>query len=514
MRLRIYQCPACGYSLKVEIGTTSIQCPACGSTIMVEPEEYTEQCSSGVKMITDPVSGQAIASAKIPAKWTASGEINQTMQSMSNPFTAQVKITSPDGNTVLFANTGESFQQLKQEPMQRHQEGGFNQNTKMPMRRFQMPGEYLDVIAQNMAMGREIRVLQTGQLPSAYGCDLQDEKQKVLQEAAAMERNASMSGIQVKVQNVFTDALMKIYQIGEQIVILGADMGGLEYAMYAPGMGMMGLGLTGAMSGLKQGKEILSGMTDMFGRNRSGDSDSEDEYRGAWGFFKGGGLVGAMARKKNQERRECAASSYGVFGENNTDRNADDRNTSSGAGLFGTASTAGALYAYADWGSKSVYGLITEIPYAQTGQKVFEEFVHSFRFDPSIPARMKAMTQEMGRQGMVAQQQAFAAQQQTYRTMQAAYDRQNQAWWDRHNQTYEHQRSAWQNHMDAQDRMSEKWSEVNRGENIYIRPDGSETTYSNSADRVFMKNGDPQTMRSASKGEEVPYGWSELKRKW
>ena len=67
MRLRIYQCPACGYSLKVEIGTTSIQCPACGSTIMVEPEEYTEQCSSGVKMITDPVSGQAIASAKIPA---------------------------------------------------------------------------------------------------------------------------------------------------------------------------------------------------------------------------------------------------------------------------------------------------------------------------------------------------------------------------------------------------------------------------------------------------------------
>lgn len=502
MRLRIYQCPACGNSLKVEIGTTSIQCPACGSTIMVEPEESTEQNSSGVEMITDPVSRMPIASVKILSKWVVSGEINQTMQSMSNPFTAQVNITSPDGNTVLFANTGESFQQLKKEPMQRHQEGGFNQNTKMPMRRFQMPGEYLDVIAQNMAMGREIRVLQTGQLSSVYGCNLQGEKQKVLQEAAVMERNASVSGIQVKVQNVFTGALMKIYQIGEQIVILGADMGGLEYAMYAPGMDMMGMGigLTGAMSGLKQGKEILSGMTDRFGKNRGSDSYSEDEYRGVWGFFKGGGLVGAMARKKNQDK--------------NTDQNADERNPSSEAGLFGTASTAGALYAYADWGSKTVYGLITEIPYAQTGQKVFEEFVHSFRFDPSIPARMKAMTQEMGRQSIVAQQQAFAAQQQTYHTMQEAYDRQNQAWWDRHNQTYEHQRSAWQNHMDAQDRMSEKWSEVNRGENIYIRPDGSETTYSNSADRVFMKNGDPQTMRSASKGEEVPYGWSELKRKW
>lgn len=29
-----------------------------------------------------------------------------------------------------------------------------------------------------------------------------------------------------------------------------------------------------------------------------------------------------------------------------------------------------------------------------------------------------------------------------------------------------------------------------------------------------MKDGDPQTMRSASKGEDVPYGWTELKKKY
>lgn len=68
--------------------------------------------------------------------------------------------------------------------------------------------------------------------------------------------------------------------------------------------------------------------------------------------------------------------------------------------------------------------------------------------------------------------------------------------------------------MDAQDRMSEKWAEATKGETIYVRPDGSETTYSNSADRVFMKDGDSQTMRSASKGEDVPYGWTELKKKY
>lgn len=64
--------------------------------------------------------------------------------------------------------------------------------------------------------------------------------------------------------------------------------------------------------------------------------------------------------------------------------------------------------------------------------------------------------------------------------------------------------------MDAQDRMSEKWAEATRGENIYVRPDGSETTYSNSADRVFMKDGDPQTMRSASKGRGMSLtdGWN------
>lgn len=173
--------------------------------------------------------------------------------------------------------------------MHRHQEGGFNQNTKMPMRSFQLPGDYLDGIAQNMAMGREIKVLQTGPLPSIYGCNLQGGKQKAAQEAAAMERNAAMSGIQIKVQNLFAGALMKIYQVGEQILILGADMGGTEYAMYAPGMGM-GLGL---------------GLSNMFSMGRDQANVSEDEYKGFWGYMKGGGLVGAMARKKARES-SCA----------------------------------------------------------------------------------------------------------------------------------------------------------------------------------------------------------------
>ena len=47
----------------------------------------------------------------------------------------------------------------------------------------------------------------------------------------------------------------------------------------------------------------------------------------------------------------------------------------------------------------------------------------------------------------------------------------------------------------------------------HTRPDGSETEYSNSADRVFMKNGDTSTMRSAKYTENVPNGWTELKKK-
>lgn len=464
MRLRIYYCPACGYSLKVEAGVTSIICPACGNTVMVEPEQeesVTQNRSHHATTITDAGSGQAIASAKIPSGWKAVGEIRHVMQSMSNPFTAQVQVTSPDGNTVLFANTGESFQQLKKAPMQMHQEGVFNQSTKMPMRTFVMPDVYLDGIAENMARGRKISVLNTCPLPSVFGQNIRLVKQKGIEEAEGLARSALASGIQLKFQNIFAGALMKTYQIGEQILILGADMSGLEYAMYAPGMGMMpGFGA---------------------------------------GFFQGGGLIGAMVKKINQERTAAQNTS----GQQNT-----------GGNEFGKAPIPGALNGFADWGSKAIYGMITSSPLTDILNKIFHEFVSSFLFDSSIHAKMTAMTEEMGRAGVQQQQQWFAAQQQAYHTRQAAYDMQNQAWWNRQNQAYEHQRSAWQNQMDAQDRMSEKWSEVNRGENIYVRPDGSETTYSNSADRVFMKDGDPQAMRSASKGEDVPYGWTELRKKY
>ena len=67
-------------------------------------------------------------------------------------------------------------------------------------------------------------------------------------------------------------------------MILGADMGGSEYAMYAPGVG---LGF---------------GMANMFSMGQDQANVSEDEYKGFWGYCKGGGLVGAMLRKKARER--------------------------------------------------------------------------------------------------------------------------------------------------------------------------------------------------------------------
>lgn len=508
MRLRIYYCPACGYSLKIEQGTTSVICPACGNTVMVEPEQEeheTQNRSHHTTTITDAGSGQVIASAMVPEGWKTVGEIRQVIQSLSNPFTAQVQVTSPDGETVLFANTGESFQQLKKAPMRRHQEGVFNQSTKMPMRNFVMPGVYLDGIAKNMAMGKNISVLDTKPLPSVLGQNIQAAKQEGLREAESLERNALASGIQLKFQNVFTGALMKAYRIGEQVLILGADMSGMEYAMYAPGMGMM----PGFGTGFMQGAEMLANVLNPgFSGKMNG---SPDDYKGVVGFFRGGGLIGAMMRKKNRERTAPQnTSQQGNAAGSQSASNQQDE----GQNEFGRAPIPGATYGFADWGSKAVYGMITSFPLTDHSKKIFQQFVSTFLFDPSIQARMKAMTEEMGRAGVQQQQQWFAAQQQAYHTRQEAYDRQNQAWWDRQNQAYEHQRNAWQSQMDAQDRMSEKWAEVNRGENIYVRPDGSETTYSNSADRMFMKDGDPQTMRSASKGEDVPYGWSELKKKY
>lgn len=57
------------------------------------------------------------------------------------------------------------------------------------------------------------------------------------------------------------------------------------------------------------------------------------------------------------------------------------------------------------------------------------------------------------------------------------------------------------------------FSEAIRGVNVYERHDGIEVEYLVSADRVFMKNSDNSTMRGASKGEAVPFCWTELNRK-
>jgi hypothetical protein len=66
--------------------------------------------------------------------------------------------------------------------------------------------------------------------------------------------------------------------------------------------------------------------------------------------------------------------------------------------------------------------------------------------------------------------------------------------------------------MASEDRTRQNFSEAIRGVNTYQRPDGSEVEYSVGADRVFMRNGDPQSMRSAKYGEDVPFGWTELKK--
>ncbi len=251
MRLRIYYCPACG------------------NTVMVEPEEKEWETAGGKRQktaMTDAATGQVIASAMVPEGWKTEGGIRQVVQSLSNPFTAQVQASSPDGETVLFANTGESFQQLKKGPMQRHIEGAFNQTTKMPMRSFVVPGIYLDGIAKEIANGKPVSVLDTKPLPSILGQNIQAAKQLELREAQELERNALASGIQIKFQNVFAGALMKVYRINEQILILGADMTGLEYAMYAPGMGMMpGLG-----AGLMQGAGLRHAEPGLVGPPESG----------------------------------------------------------------------------------------------------------------------------------------------------------------------------------------------------------------------------------------------------
>ncbi len=473
MENKTVTCSICGNRFSVSSSQDSAVCPYCKNRIPLAEQAINTA-------FYDAASGRTVGSACIPEGWIAHGEISTVMQSMGHPITARIQADSKDGSSILFANTGEQFHQIKSGMMEWHSEGRFDERTKTPMRAFIPASIYLDQLVPAFTNGMPFSLQDSFPLPRKDLENIPAEKQRYLEEAANLFQNASADGSSVAIQNAYIDGLASIYtySMNEQprLLIIGAEIKALEYSYVSAGASL----INGAIDLFKTSKE----------RKGTGENQTSSSKLQSWiDFGMNGGLMGASNRRQYEKNQ-------------NPDSTAE----------FGHAKTIGTLSSYIDWEVTGVYGLLAPAPLTELTYNFYNQFVRSFQIDPSIPAEMQARTQQITQQMQFEQQQQFQQYQQIHAAQSAMTDRINQSYWDR-SRAQDANRRAYQNRMDSQDRSREKFSEAIRGVNTYTRPDGSEVEYSNSADRVFMKNGDTSTMRSAGYGEDVPFGWSELKKK-
>lgn len=440
MNLKVCNCPACGYGLNIQGNEEYVTCPSCGSRIRIEQERG--QTGDGRSFFKDN-SGQVIAVAKVPKEFVTMGEIIATSQSIAKQIMAKVEALHRHKKIKLFANSGESFRQVKKGIMQYHVEGQIDPQTRAPMRTFKGPRAFVDEMAIAFNQNQPLKDLGTYPLMRECLKNVEATRRQFYNEALAEMGAVQAQGVNIDIHNVFVGGLTRAYSFTqggeERILILGVELRGLEYSLNAPGM-----------------------------------------------FFGGiGALFGGMMNNQQQQQ------SFGAY-------------------PFGQAPSGG-IASYVDWDSCGVYGMIAEGPFSQEYLDIFNDFVNTFELNPAFEQRMKELSKRTTDAMMQQQQRNFAAQQQAHRTMQEAYDMQNQAWWDRTN-AQDNARRMRQAQMNSSEHHAD-FSEAIRGVNVYERPDGSEVEYSVSADRVFMKNGDDLTMRGASVGEDVPFGWTELHRK-
>lgn len=472
MNVKTIQCPACGNNFSADSHENIAVCPFCKNHIALSVPEAASS-------FYDAASGHPIGSACIPEGWIAHGEISTAMQSMGHPLTARIQADSPDGSSILFANTGEQFHQIKSGMMEWHNEGRFDERTKTPMRRFIPVSLYLDQLVPAFTNGAAFSRQDSFRLPRYDLDDIPAEKQKYLQQAADLFQNASADGSSVSIQNAYIDGAASIYcysMNGQQrLLIIGAEIKALEYSY------------------VTAGASLISGVLDLFGSASEGSSQENRPSSGGFqsliDFGMNGGLMGANSRRQYEQNKQ-------------------PKNEAE----FGHSKAVGASASYIDWEVTGVYGLLAPAPLSEQTYNAYCKFVRSFQIDPSVPAEMEARTRQISEEMRFLQQQQFQQYQQVHAAQSAMTDRINQSYWDR-SRAQDANRKAYQNRAASQDRSREKFSEALRGVNSYERPDGSSTEYSNSADRVFMKNGDTSTMRSAKYGEDVPYGWTELKKK-
>ncbi|NCB32530.1 MAG: hypothetical protein EOM64_01380 [Erysipelotrichia bacterium] len=347
------------------------------------------------------------------------------------------------------------------------------------MRRFIDPAQYLDQIVPALTEGQPFKYLSSCQLPRIYLNNIPNEVRNYVNQANQEFMAARVSDYSVIIHNAIVNGTVRVYsytQQGQQrILVLGAEVRALEYSF------------------INAANKAMADAINMLINRKKSAGSGKRLWKQFLDYGNNGGAYGAAQREIDQSADMIASQSKPMK-------------------PFGQADTSGALAAYIDWEVTGVYALMMPAPLTNEMADAYNTFVCSLQVDSYIKARMLNRTKKIGNQMNVQVQQEFADYQRIHAAQTSAFEQYQQAYRQRSSISYSI-RSSYQKRSEVQDRAREKFSEATRGVNSYVRSDGSTTEFSSSADRVFMKNSDPSAMHSAGWADDVPFGWSELKKK-
>ena len=392
------------------------------------------------KRFADNKTGIILAKAVVPESFTPEGNLYEVWQSDLVPFTAAFQASSPDGSTMLSTTSGEMYAWYLN-PLLRTFAAQTPNVIKTSFREFIEPDEYLHQYAERMA-GIPLTPTARAKLPSAYGKDLEGERQRLLQYVESHMINIS---VRETVSTCYCDAFLYRYEgvsRGRKIVVLaGCDYKGVESydANGGPaGMGLLSMGLQG-------------------------------------------GLLGRMMQG-NKEK--AAAKAGGNRGKNSPGVSP----TGVGAGNipFGHGKEYGKQVDLISWGSERLYFAAAPIEAERAATVAFLRFVGSISPNPalwkqrSLLIEQKHQTrileaQQLNSQAVQMQIQAQQRQRELARQLQANSEEISRGIMD-----------SWEKRSASQSRISSNWSQAIRGVDTYSTPSGRTVEASVSADHVYQ----------------------------
>ena len=392
------------------------------------------------KRFADNKTGIILAKAVVPESFTPEGNLYEVWQSDLVPFTAAFQAASPDRSILLSTTSGEMYAWYLN-PLLRSFAAQTPNVIKTSFREFIEPDEYLHQYAERMT-GIPLIPTARAKLPSAYGNDIEGERQRLLQYVESHMINIS---VRETVSTCYCDAFLYRYEGvsgGRKIVVFaGCDYKGVE--SYDANGGPAGIGL------------LSMGMQ--------------------------GGLLGKMMQGNKGKASAKAGGNRGRY-------NPQVSPTGVGAGSipFGHGKEYGKQVDLISWGSERLYFMAAPIEAERAATAAFLRFVGSITPDPALWKQRSLLieqkhqsrileAQQLNNQAVQMQIQAQQRQRELARQLQANSEEISRGIMD-----------SWEKRSASQSRISSNWSQAIRGVDTYSTPSGRTVEASVSADHVYQ----------------------------